>query len=101
MDTITPNAVLFNPKSYRCYEMMPVQCKMARVALGWGIRELAKHADVSPDTIARLERGERLRGATLDAIQDAFEKAGLEFIPENGGGAGVRFSKPQLQTSES
>jgi transcriptional regulator with XRE-family HTH domain len=68
---------------------------MARVALGWGIRDLAKHADVSPDTIARLERGERLRDATIRDIQNAFEKAGLEFIPENGGGVGVRFSKPK------
>ncbi|RVK21887.1 XRE family transcriptional regulator [Sinorhizobium medicae] len=67
---------------------------MARVALGWGIRDLAKHAEVSPDTIARLERGERLRNATVENIRTAFEKAGLEFIPENGGGVGVRFSKP-------
>lgn len=26
-------------------------------------------------------------------MQEAFEKAGLEFIPENGGGAGIRFRK--------
>jgi len=29
----------------------------------------------------------------LDAIQKALEKAGVEFIPENGGGAGVRLAK--------
>lgn len=33
--------------------------------------------------------------ATLEAIRVAFEAAGLEFIPENGGGVGVRFSKPK------
>ncbi|WP_202880499.1 helix-turn-helix domain-containing protein [Sinorhizobium medicae] len=75
--------------------MMPVQCKMARVALGWGTRDLAKNAGVSPDTIARLERGERLRDSTVDVVQAAFERAGIEFIPENGGGVGVRFSKPK------
>ncbi|MBK5570992.1 helix-turn-helix transcriptional regulator [Ensifer sp. SSB1] len=75
--------------------MMPIQCKMARAALGWGTRDLAKNAGVSPDTIARLERGERLREATIDVVRSAFEKAGIEFIPENGGGAGVRFSKPR------
>lgn len=95
VDTITANAVLFNAKSYQCYEMMPVQCKMARVALGWGTRDLAKNAGVSPDTIARLERGERLRDSTVDVVQAAFERAGIEFIPENGGGVGVRFSKPK------
>jgi transcriptional regulator with XRE-family HTH domain len=68
---------------------------MARVALGWGTRELAKRAEVSPDTIARLERGERLRETTVTSVKEAFEQAGLEFIPENGGGVGVRFSKRQ------
>jgi hypothetical protein len=28
------------------------------------------------------------------AITTALEAAGIEFIPENGGGAGVRFRKP-------
>lgn len=67
---------------------------MARVALGWGTRDLAKKAGVSPDTIARLERGERLRETTVGIVQATFEAAGLEFISENGGGAGVRFKKP-------
>lgn len=70
--------------------MKAVQCKMARAAIGWGIRDLADAAKVSPDTIARLERGEDLRERTVDAIQAALEAAGVEFIPENGGGAGVR-----------
>lgn len=74
--------------------MTPIQSKMARVALGWGTRDLAQKANVSPDTIARLERGERLRAGTMETIRTAFEAAGIEFIPENGGGAGVRLRKP-------
>ncbi|MFT0858694.1 helix-turn-helix domain-containing protein [Ancylobacter sp. G4_0304] len=74
--------------------MTPIQSRMARAALGWGTRDLAQKANVSPDTIARLERGERLRAATVAAIRITFEAAGIEFIPENGGGAGVRFQKP-------
>jgi transcriptional regulator with XRE-family HTH domain len=62
--------------------------KMARAALGLGVRELADMAKVSPDTIARLERGEELKERTLDAIQQALESAGVEFI--NGGQPGVR-----------
>ena len=71
-----------------------VQSKMARVALGLGVRDLAALADVSPNTIARLERGEDLREVTLGTIRAALESAGVEFIPENGGGAGVRLAKP-------
>ncbi|KPH80739.1 DNA-binding protein [Bosea vaviloviae] len=63
---------------------------MARAALGIGVRELAEQAKVSPDTIARLERGEELRERTVDAIRVALEAAGVEFIPQNGGGPGVR-----------
>ena len=66
---------------------------MARAALGLGVRELADQAKVSPDTIARLERGEALRERTVDAIRAALESAGVEFITENGGGAGVRLRK--------
>lgn len=73
--------------------MKAIQSKMARVALGWGTRDLARIANVSPDTVARLERGERLRDSTVAAIREAFEAAGIEFIPENGGGPGVRLKK--------
>ena len=73
--------------------ILPVQCKMARTALSLGVRELAEIAKVSPDTIARLERGETLRARTLEDIRRALEVAGVEFLAENGGGAGVRLRK--------
>ena len=66
---------------------------MARVALGFGVRELAERAKVSPDTVARLERGQELKARTVEAIRAALESAGVEFIAENGGGAGVRLRK--------
>ena len=71
---------------------------MARVALGWGTRDLAENANISPDTVARLERGEQLKSSTIAAIQAVFEAAGVEFIPENGGGVGVRLAKRTTQT---
>ncbi len=80
-------------KSCQCYEMNSIQCRMARAALGWGTRDLARNANVSPDTVARFERGENLKGATIAALRAAFEAAGLEFIPENGSGPGVRLAK--------
>jgi hypothetical protein len=34
-----------------------------------------------------------------DALVAALEKAGVEFIPENGGGAGVRLAKRAKRTT--
>ncbi|RWF05820.1 MAG: XRE family transcriptional regulator [Mesorhizobium sp.] len=68
---------------------------MARAAVGWGVRDLAKAAAVSVDTVSRLERGEELQPRTIAAIRAALEAAGVEFIPENGGGVGVRLRKDQ------
>jgi len=73
--------------------MLALQSRMAGAALGWGVRELASAAKVSPDTIARLERGEALHPRTLAAIRAALEVVGAEFIEENGGGPGVRLRK--------
>lgn len=73
--------------------MNATQCKMARVATGLGIRDLAKLADISANTISRLERGEELKPTTIAAIRAALETAGVEFIEENGGGPGVRLRK--------
>jgi transcriptional regulator with XRE-family HTH domain len=64
---------------------------MARAAVGIGVRELAAAAKVSPDTVARLERGESLRERTVDAIRAALEAAGVEFT--NGEQPGVRLRK--------
>jgi transcriptional regulator with XRE-family HTH domain len=61
--------------------------------LGWGVRDLAEKAAVSPNTVARLERGETALPETIDKLRKVMEKAGVEFIPENGGGAGVRLAK--------
>jgi transcriptional regulator with XRE-family HTH domain len=68
----------------------PVQCKMARAALGLGVRELAALAKVSVDTIARFERGDELKERTVEALQRVLETAGVEFT--NGDKPGVRLS---------
>ena len=73
--------------------LLPVQCRMARAALGWGVKELAAAAKVSIDTVVRFERGDELKERTVEAIQRALEGGGIEFIDANGGGAGVRLKK--------
>lgn len=68
----------------------------ARALLRMNQAELAASADVSLETVKRLEAMDgdlKTRVDTLARIQAALEKAGVEFIPENGGGAGVRMKK--------
>ena len=76
---------------------LPVQCRMARAALGLGVRELAAAAKVSIDTVARFERGDELKERTIEALQRALEAAGVEFT--NGGKPGVRLTRA-VETSE-
>jgi transcriptional regulator with XRE-family HTH domain len=66
------------------------QCRMARAGLSLGVRDLAAAAKVSTNTITRFERGEAIYPRTAAAIRAALEAAGVEFIPADGGGAGVR-----------
>jgi transcriptional regulator with XRE-family HTH domain len=70
---------------------LPVQCRMARAALGMGVRDLAAAAKVAIDTVARFERGDELKQRTVDALRRALEEAGVEFT--NGGQPGVRLKQ--------
>lgn len=63
---------------------------MARAALNWSTVELAQAAGVGLNTVNRFERGADVRVSSVNKIQGALELAGIEFIPPNGGGAGVR-----------
>ncbi|MCA3485850.1 MAG: helix-turn-helix transcriptional regulator [Rhodobacter sp.] len=72
------------------------QVKAARALLGWTQPDLAAASGVSVPTIARLESEDGTlggRASTGAAIRAALEAAGVEFIAENGGGAGVRLRK--------
>ncbi len=74
-------------------QMKAVQLKMARAAVGWGVRELAERAGVTANTVTRIENGADAKQSTIEALQAALESGGVEFIAENGGGAGVRLRK--------
>lgn len=72
------------------------QVKAARALLAWSQADLAGASSVSEPTVKRLEAGDGELGGrpdTVVAIREALEAAGVEFIPENGGGAGVRLKK--------
>lgn len=74
------------------------QIKAARALLGWSQEDLAQHSSISMPTIARLESMDGPiagRPHTAEKIRTALERAGIEFIYENGGGPGVRLRKRQ------
>ena len=70
-----------------------MQCRMARSALSLTTADLAEMADVGVNTVNRFEAGQDARLSSVEKMRSALEKAGVEFIPENGGGAGVRLKK--------
>lgn len=70
------------------------QIAAARTLVGLGQAELAKSASISVPTLKRMEASEGAATGMANnvrAVIAALEAAGLEFIPENGGGAGIRF----------
>ena len=71
--------------------MRAIQLKMARAAIGWGVRELAEKAGVTANTVTRIENGADAKQSTIDALQRALEAAGIEFT--NGDQPGVRLTK--------
>jgi transcriptional regulator with XRE-family HTH domain len=69
------------------------QIRAARALLRWEQAQLAEASGVSLSSIKRLEGQPGPLSAnrpTIDSLRRALESAGIEFIPENGGGAGVR-----------
>ena len=70
------------------------QIRAARSLMKWTGKELAEVSGVAFSTLMRLETGEGVPAAqakTLDSIQKAFEKVGIEFIGTPYDGAGVRW----------
>jgi transcriptional regulator with XRE-family HTH domain len=75
-----------------------LQVRLARTALGWGVRDLARKAGVSPTTVTRFENGADTRVETLRQIQYVLERAGIIFVPgDEAGGPGVRLRTPRPQ----
>lgn len=71
------------------------QIKAARVFLEWNQRKLAEKSGVSLPTIQRMEKYGMDRSTVKNAgqVQKTLEAAGIDFIPPNGGGQGVRLRK--------
>ena len=64
--------------------MKPNQCRMARAGLDLTTRQLAKLADVNPNTITNFEKGSGVNVNTVKAIKQALLNTGkIKF--ESGG----------------
>ena len=78
---------------------MPVtgaQVRMARAALNWTVRDLAEATSFHRNTITNIETGKYVGDeASLATIETVLNRAGVEFIDENGGGRGVRLRNPK------
>jgi hypothetical protein len=84
------------------------QSRMARAFLRWSIADLASAAGVGLSTVQVIEKTdgepgisadgidttrawrESERAESLSKIADAFTKAGITFLPDNGAGVGCR-----------
>ncbi len=71
----------------------PEQCRAARALLDWTQSDLAKKVSISDVSIRAFEKGGTMRDSNRKLLTFALEEAGVIFIHENGGGAGVRLRK--------
>lgn len=75
-------------------KLTPLQCRMARVALDWTVRQLARQAGLSLATVSRFENGQSVAAGRASRLAEVITEAGIEIVDEDErGGAGLRLSK--------
>jgi transcriptional regulator with XRE-family HTH domain len=69
------------------------QARAGRALIGWSQTKLAAAAGLPLSTVEEFESGaaHNVPAWAIAKMQAALESAGVAFIPELGGGAGVRF----------
>ena len=81
----------------KSYALSSAQIRAARALIRWSAVDLANASSVGVTTVRRAELTESetaMTSANDLAVRRALEAAGVEFIPANGGGPGVRLKKP-------
>ncbi|WP_375450602.1 transcriptional regulator [uncultured Devosia sp.] len=75
------------------------QIRAARALVEWSQGDLVARSGLSLTTVKRMENAAigpgKSSAENVAAVQRSLEAAGIQFIPENGGGAGVRLAKPK------
>jgi ribosome-binding protein aMBF1 (putative translation factor) len=88
--------MMVNKKSYDIKNITSAQIRAARALLRWSAEELAEKAILGVATIRRAEATDgpiQMTASNLASVRAALENAGVEFIPANGSGPGVRLRK--------
>jgi transcriptional regulator with XRE-family HTH domain len=87
--------------------LTPEMCRAARALLDWKQHQLASAAGLSVDLVRRFEGGGVVRLPSVEAMLQALQDAGLEFIPAGGkslkGGPGLRtipMAEPEVAAAE-
>ena len=82
--------------SYRTQVALTIRA--ARTALGWSQEELAKRANISKPTIARIEMsGISPRADTLNTLMQVFKKQGVD-VEIDADEVSIRYNKTALLT---
>ena len=82
--------------SYRTQVALTIRA--ARTALGWSQEELAKRANISKPTIARIEMsGISPRADTLNTLMQVFKKQGVD-VEMDADEVSIRYNKTALLT---
>lgn len=77
--------------------MTPSQCRAARALIDMTQPQLADAANLGLSTVVDFEKARRSVSASMiESMRAALEAAGIQFIAENGGGAGVRLKKSAI-----
>ena len=63
--------------------------RAARAVLGLDLSDVAEAADISRNTVSRIERGAEALASTIGKIQRVLEAEGIEFL--NTGSPGIRW----------
>jgi len=87
--------------------LTPEMCRAARALLDWTPQQLATAARLGPTTVRRFESGTVVGMRSVEAMLQALQGAGLEFIAAGGksldGGPGLRTipkAEPEVAAAE-
>lgn len=87
--------------------LTPEICRAARALLKWRAHQLATAAGLAEATVRRFETSGVVRQSSVEAMLQALQGAGLEFIPAGGesldGGPGLRTlpqAEPEVMAAE-
>ena len=87
--------------------LTPEMSRAARALLNWEPHQLASAAGLGLVTVRRFEAGGTVRLRSVEAMLEALQGAGLEFIPAGGksldGGPGLRttpVAEPEVAAAE-